>query len=75
MKKLLLAFAILTSSVAFGQWMIVMKTGKVLTIDEQGMMYDLSNFILPYQIKEMGGRYLIDEDRKIRTVDHNGFMY
>lgn len=75
MKKLLLAFAILTSSVAFAQSMIVMKTGKVLTIDEQGMMYDLGNFILPYQIKQMGGRYLIDEDRKLRTVDHNGFMY
>ena len=75
MKKLLMAFAIFTSSVAFAQSMIVMKTGKVLTIDEQGMMYDLGNFILPYQIKQMGGRYLIDEDRKLRTVDHNGFMY
>ncbi|MBA2404955.1 MAG: hypothetical protein H0V66_09310 [Bdellovibrionales bacterium] len=75
MKRLLLALTILTSSVAFGQSMIVMKTGKVLTIDEQGMLYDLSNFLLPYQIKQMGGRYLIDEDRKLRTIDRNGLMY
>lgn len=75
MKKLLVAFAILTSSVAFGQSMLIMKSGKVLTIDEQGMVYDLGNFILPYQIKQMGGRYLIDEDRKLRTVDRNGLMY
>lgn len=75
MKKLLLVLAIFSSSLALGQSMIVMKTGKVLTIDEQGMLYDLSNFMLPYQIKHMGGRYLIDEDRKLRTVDLNGFMY
>lgn len=75
MKKLLVALVILTNTLAFGQSMIVMKTGKVLTIDEQGMVYDLSNFILPYQIKHMGGRYLIDENRKLRTVDLNGFMY
>ena len=75
MKILLGFFAILTSSLAFSQSMLVMNTGKVLTIDDQGMVYDLGNFLLPYQVKQMGGRYLIDEDRIIRTVDHNGLMY
>jgi hypothetical protein len=75
MKQLLLALTMLTSSLAFGQSMLVMKTGKVLTIDEQGTVYDLGNFLLPYQIKQMGGRYLIDENRKLRTVDRNGLMY
>jgi len=75
MKSLLLALAVLTSSLAFGQSMLVMKTGKVLTIDEQGMLFDLGNFVLPYQIKQMGGRYLIDENRKLRTIDRNGLMF
>ena len=75
MKQLLLALTLFTSSVAFGQSMLVLKTGKVLTIDEQGTVYDLGNFLLPYQIKQMGGRYLIDEKRKLRTVDRNGLMY
>lgn len=75
MKRFLLAFTLLSSSLAFGQSMLVLKTGKVLTFDDQGMVYDLGNFLLPYQIKQMGGRFVIDEDRKIRTVDHNGLMY
>lgn len=75
MKYLFLAFSILTAQVAYSQSMLVMKTGKILTIDEQGMLYDLSNFLLPYQIKNIAGRYLIDENRKLRTVDRNGLMY
>lgn len=75
MKSLLLAFTLLTSSLAFSQSMLVMKTGKVLTIDDQGMLYDLGNFMLPYKIKQMAGRFLIDDDRKLHTVDHNGLMY
>jgi|GEM_PF-809221 len=75
MKSLLLALTILTSTLTFGQSMIVLKTGKVLTIDEQGMLYDLGNFLLPYQIKQMGGRYVIDDNRKLRTVDRNGLMF
>lgn len=75
MKRLLLALALLTSSLAYSQSLLVFKNGKVLTIDEQGMVYDLGHFLLPYQIKHMGGRYLIDENRKLRTVDRNGLMF
>lgn len=75
MKRLLVACALLTSTLAFSQSMIVKKTGKILTIDEQGAIYDLGHFLLPYQIKHMGGRYLVDEDRKLRTIDKNGMMF
>ena len=75
MKRILLALTLLSSSLAFGQSMLVLKNGKVLTFDDQGMVYDLGNFLLPYQIKKMGGRYVIDEDRKLRTVDNKGLMY
>jgi len=75
MKILLMALALLASSYTYSQSMLVLKTGKVLTIDEQGMLFDLGNFILPYQVKQMGGRYLIDDNRKLRTVDRNGLMY
>lgn len=75
MKYLLLAFSLLSTKVALSQSIIVLNTGKVLTLDEQGMVYDLGNFLLPYKIKHMGGRYLIDEDRRLRTVDRNGLFY
>ena len=75
MKGLIAALAIAVSSMAFAQSMLVLNTGKVLTINDQGMLFDLGNFLLPYEIKEMGGRYIIDKDRKLRTVDQNGVLY
>lgn len=75
MRLLILAMALIYSSIAFSQSIIVLKTGKVLTLDEQGMIYDLNNFLLPYEIKNVGGRYIIDDKRKLRTVDRNGLFY
>lgn len=75
MKNLLLALSLLTTQVAFSQSMIVMNNGKVITLDEEGMTYDLGNFLLPSSIKHIGGRYLIDNDRKLRLVDRNGLFY
>ena len=75
MKCLLLALSLLMSLQAYSQSMIELKTGKIITIDDQGSINDLSNFLLPYQIKNLGGRFLIDEDRKVRTVDTQGLMY
>jgi hypothetical protein len=75
MKRLFLAVTLLTSSLSFAQSLMVLKTGKVLTFDDQGMIYDLGNFLLPYQIKELHGRYVVDDNRKLRTIDRNGFMF
>ena len=75
MKMLLVALTFLVSSFASGQSMLLLNSGKVLTIDDQGVLYDLGNFILPYKVKEMGGRFLIDDNRKLRTIDHNGLLY
>lgn len=75
MKTLLVALTLLISSNTFAQSMVLLNSGKVLTIDEQGMLYDLGNFVLPYQVKEMGGRFLIDDKRKLKTIDRNGLMY
>lgn len=75
MKRWLVALTLLSTSIVHAQSMIVLKTGKVLTIDDRGLVFDLGNFILPYQIKELRGRYMVDEDRKLRTVDRAGFLY
>ena len=75
MKSFLLLLSLIYVSQAYGQSLISMKNGKVLTIDDQGMLQDLGNFFLPYEIKTFGGRYLVDDKRKVHTIDHNGFMY
>lgn len=75
MKSFLLLLSLVFASQAFGQSLISLKNGKVLTIDDQGMLQDLGNFFLPYEIKTFGGRYLVDDKRKVHTIDSNGFMY
>ena len=75
MKKLtLLAFS-LYSAFSFSQSMMIMNNGKVITIDKAGIANDFGSFMLPYEVKFMGGRYLIDKDRKVRTVDRNGMFF
>lgn len=75
MKWLLLSLSLLIGTNSYAQSMMVLNSGKILTIDDQGMLFDLGNFLAPYQIKAMGGRYLIDDNRKLRTVDKNGFLF
>ena len=75
MKSFLLLLSLVFASQAFAQSMISLKNGKVLTIDDQGMLQDLGNFFLPYEIKTFGGRYLVDDKRKVHTIDSSGFMY
>lgn len=75
MKRFFFAALMFGSVAAQAQSMLVMKTGKIFTFDDQGMIYDLGNFLVPYKIKEVRGRYLIDDKRKLRTVDRNGYMY
>jgi hypothetical protein len=72
MKKFMLFALSLYSSLSFSQSMMVMNNGKIVTVDNAGVAFDLGNFQLPYEIKYIGGRYLIDKDRKVHTVDRNG---
>lgn len=75
MKRLFFAALMFGSVAGQAQSMLVMKTGKIYTFDDQGMIYDLGNFLLPYKIKEIRGRYIIDDKRKLRTIDRNGYLY
>ena len=72
MKKFMLLALSFYSTLSFSQSMLVMNNGKIITIDQAGLAYDLGNFHLPYEIKYMGGRFFIDKDRKVHTVDRNG---
>lgn len=75
MKCLLLALTFVYSTIAFSQSMIVLKTGAVISIDDQGMLNETAGFMLPYQIKNFGGRYIVDEKRRVNTLDKMGMMF
>jgi len=75
MKNALLLILGLLPNLVFSQSLIVMETGKVLTISSEGYHYDNGNFVLPYKIKHLGGNFLIDGRKSLNTVDENGIYY
>lgn len=75
MLKFLVILVFMAAANAYSQSMIVLNNGKVLTIDNSGTLQDLSNFTLNYEIELVGGRFFINGDRKVFTVDQSGFFY
>lgn len=74
MKKLLIAGLTLLSLNAFSQSYMILNRGIILTTDAQGFVYDYNQFVLPYEVKVVGGQFF-SEDGKLVTVDDQGMMY
>lgn len=75
MKSFIFISALVFSAQVFSQSMIVLNNGKILSITDQGTLNDYGNFITPYTISSFGGRFLIEKDRKVKTVDASGVVY
>jgi len=74
MKKLLITAIALISFNSFSQTFMALNNGVILTVDKNGFVYDFNHFFLPYKISDVGGSYLI-EDEKLVTIDENGLLY
>ena len=69
---------LLSTVSAIAQSMLVLKSGKVLTIDRGGVLYDKGDSVPLNKLKrisKMGGRFMIDQDRTLWTVDVRGNFY
>lgn len=75
MKVSLLIFTLFLSNLSIAQSILVLGNGKMMTVDDQGMISDSGSSILLEEVRNMGGRFIIDKDRRIRTVDRAGFLY
>jgi hypothetical protein len=75
MKTLIFALCVLSSSLSFAQSFLHQKNGQILTINKNGELLELGNFLIPYSIDETGGRYFTDKERKVQTIDANGYLY
>lgn len=75
MLKLIACLVLFASVNTYAQSLIVLRNGKVITLDSSGAIQDLGNFMLPYKIKHIGGRFLINDKRKVFTVDERGYFY
>lgn len=74
MKKFLLAGLMLASFNAFSQSYLILNNGITLTTDKAGYIYDFGHFRLYYKVQVKGLNYFV-EDKKLSTVDENGFLY
>lgn len=74
MRKLLLGAIALLSVNAYSQSYLVLNSGVTLTTDSQGFVYDMNNFVLPYNVKGNGGNFIL-EDKTLVTIDAQGLFY
>lgn len=75
MKKLFLAALATLSLNAFAESFVVMDNGIVVTTDASGFAYDFGHYAFPQKITLKGGRFFVEENKVIATVDENGLLF
>ena len=74
MKKFIAAGLMLASMNVFSQSYLILQNGITLTTDKAGFIYDFGHFRAPYKVSLNGGQFHV-EDKKLSTVDTQGFLY
>jgi hypothetical protein len=75
MKKLLLAGLMAISFSAFSQSYIIMDNGMVITTDNSGFVYDVGEYSFPQKVTMKGGRYYVEDNSILATVDEMGTLF
>jgi hypothetical protein len=75
MKQLLLAALATLSLNAFCQSYLVLENGIVVTIDKAGFVYDFGHYAFPQKVTLKGGKYFVEENSILTTVDDNGLLF
>jgi hypothetical protein len=65
----------LTLGSAFAQSYIIKGNGVVITIDENGDLFDRGVFALPFQIRYSGGQFYVMQDRQLISTDDGAYIY
>lgn len=74
MKSILTLAVLMYSLSSFSQSFLILNNGVTLTTDKEGFVYDLHNFILPYDVSFKGAQFLAEKSKLI-TLDEKGFVY
>lgn len=75
MKKLLLALSSFICINVSAQSYIIMDNGVVLTMDRSSFIYDLSHDAYPQKVTLKGGKFFVEDNSVIATVDENGYLF
>lgn len=73
MKQFLLALSLLSSTAALAQSYILQDTGRLLTIDRLGNLYDLSQSVQTDRVKNRGKNWIKTKDEMI-TITETGLV-
>lgn len=73
MKSFFIAAALLTTLSVKAQSYLVQESGKLLTIDKQGFVYDLQQNVVPKDIKRQGKTWFIDKEG-MTVISANGLV-
>jgi hypothetical protein len=75
LKKIIFLALMTLSLSSYSQSYLILDNGIVITEDKAGYMYDFGHYAFPQKITLKGGRYFVEENAIIATVDDNGLLY
>jgi hypothetical protein len=75
MKKLLITALATFSLHSFAQSYMIMDNGITLTIDQDAYVYDFGHYAFPQKVTLKGGKWFVEENSILATIDENGFLY
>lgn len=74
MKSIFAALALVTALSAEAQSFLVQESGKLLTIDKQGFIYDLEQTVVPDDIKLKGKNWFITKNNEMTVIGGDGLV-
>lgn len=75
MKKILASVLVTLSFSVFSQSYLILDNGIVVTTDKAGFTYDLGHYSFPQKITLKGGKYFVEDNSILATVDENGLLF
>lgn len=75
MKKIFASVLATFALSAFSQSYLIMDNGIVITTDKAGFTYDLGHYSFPQKITLKGGRYFVEDNSVLATIDENGLLF
>lgn len=75
MKKFILAGLAALTFNAFGQSFVIMDNGLIITTDTKGFVYDIGDYAFPLKVTMKGGKYFVEDNNVIATIDENGYLF
>lgn len=68
------AFSVFSLS-SYSQSFLIMDNGITITTDNKGVAYDFGHYAFPQKVTLKGGRFYVEDNSVLATIDDNGLLF